>query len=296
MLNNKFWKSKNYEYVLMALPLLITLALMIYYPLVSVFLTSFTDLDLGDPGTGRFIGLTNFGNLFRDARLVKDIEITIYTIVGPVIIQLLVGFILALCLYRQLWITAAGRVFLLIPMFLTPIVVGLIWRMLLMPRIGGLNYLLSLVGIKGPHWLGRPFTALMAIIMTTSWQWTPFVMIYLLSGLQSLPLEPYEAARIDGASGWQMLIYVTIPLLKPVIILTMLLRIIESLKIFPLIYIMTSGGPGSATETIYFYAYKMGFQYLQIGYSSSITLIMYILTAIGCWFLVRVQYRAQEVL
>jgi multiple sugar transport system permease protein len=213
-----------------------------------------------------------------------------------VIIQLLVGFILALCLYRQFWITAAGRVLLLIPMFLTPIVVGLIWRMLLMPRIGGLNYLLSLLGIKGPHWLGRPITALMAIIMTTSWQWTPFVMIYLLSGLQSLPLEPYEAARIDGASGWQMLIYVTIPLLKPVIILTMLLRIIESLKIFPLIYIMTSGGPGSATETIYFYAYKMGFQYLQIGYSSSITLIMYILTAIGCWFLVRLQYRTQEVL
>jgi multiple sugar transport system permease protein len=168
-------------------------------------------------------------------------------------------------------------------MVLPPVVVALTWKILFTPDVSVVNWLLSLVGIAGPAWLVDPTLALWALVIADVWQWTPFVVLMLLAALQMLPEEPLEAARIDGASGWQIFLYIILPLLKPVLLVAGLFRLIDSVKAFPNIFIMTGGGPGVATEATNYYAYLQGFSYTFLGYSSAITVVMLIATfALSC--------------
>jgi multiple sugar transport system permease protein len=161
-------------------------------------------------------------------------------------------------------------------MAITPAVAGLMWRILYDPTLGFINYLLSLVGIQGPAWVARANTALLAVILVDIWQWTPFAMLVIAAGLQSLPIEPYEAAKIDGATSLQTLFYITIPLLKQVLLILILIRGIDAIKTFDIIFVLTNGGPGTATQTLVFYNFLRGFHWFNLGYASTISVVLMI--------------------
>jgi multiple sugar transport system permease protein len=159
-------------------------------------------------------------------------------------------------------------------MVIPPIVAGLIWRFMYDDAIGLINYIVTLIGLNRQAWLGSPVLALPAIIITDIWQWTPFLMLIVLAGLHALPEEPFEAARVDGATNWQILRFITIPMLKNVILVGFLIRIIELFRTFDTIYIMTEGGPGTATETMSIRSYLLGFRFFATGRATAFSLIM----------------------
>ena len=168
---------------------------------------------------------------------------------------------------------------LMLPMVVTPVIVGLVWKLMLNSEHGVINWVLSFLGLR-PAWLG-PQLSLTSIMIVEIWQWTPFVALILIAGLASLPTEPHEAAAIDGATGWQSLVYITLPLLMPVIMLAVLLRLIDALKIFDIIFIMTGGGPGSATETLAIHSYRLGFYFTGwIGRASATAVVLAVLTTV----------------
>jgi len=161
-----------------------------------------------------------------------------------------------------------------IPMVLPPIVVAIIWKVLFTPDISVLNWLLGLGGLPQPAWLSDPRLALPAIIVADVWEWFPFTLLMLLAALQMMPDEPLEAARIDGAGSWQVFRHIVLPLLRPAIVVTALFRLIESVKAFPLIFVMTGGGPGTVTEPTNYYAYLQGFNYSLVGFSAAISVVV----------------------
>jgi len=203
------------------------------------------------------------------------------------------GVALALALHRNLKGFGMCKVLFVTPMIIPPVVVGLIWKVMFIPQVGSVNYFLDLLGLVGPDWLNRTDTAVWAIIIAAVWEWTPFVVITVLAGLEALPLEPFEAAKIDGASSMQIFTYVTFPLLKPILAVIFLFRIIESLGVLPLIFMMTDGGPASATETINYYAFKL-FNYYEISYSSSIIVVIFLTIVALSWYFMQVATRTTK--
>jgi len=171
-------------------------------------------------------------------------------------------------------------------MVIPPVIVGLTWKVLFTPNLGGINYYLKMISIQGPDWLNRPFTAQIAVLLAAVWEWTPFVMLLLLAAMENLAPETREAATIDGVSKTQMVRFITLPLIKPVIIIVLLFRIMDALGILPLVFVMTKGGPASATEIINFYAYMSGFVYYKVGYAAGlITVLFAIVFALNWYFL-----------
>ena len=180
------------------------------------------------------------------------------------------------------------RTLIILPMSITPIVVGLMWRILYNPSFGLINSTLASLGIAGPEWLGSRDTALLSVILVDVWQWTPFMFLMMTAELQSLPIEPFEAARVDGASGLQTFQLITLPMMKPIILIALLFRIIDGFKVstFDPIFIMTKGGPGSITQTLNIYAFLTGFEWFNLGYASAIVVCaLLLLTLIGRLFL-----------
>jgi multiple sugar transport system permease protein len=173
-----------------------------------------------------------------------------------------------------------ARALLIVPMMVTPVVVGVIWRMALNPDYGVINYLLSLLHVAGPDWLSSPSLAMVSIVLTDVWLSTPFVTIIIIAGISSLPRDPFEAAKVDGANAFQSFFYITLPLLKPVIWVAVMFRLIDSFKRFDSIFIMTGGGPGIATETLNLYAYNTAFFYMDTGYASALASFLFIIIAV----------------
>jgi len=247
-------------------------------PLLYLVVTSFTPLDLTNPASRRWAGLTNYRQLAADARFWNSVWVQAQLSFWTVSLQMIIGFAIALLLNGRLRFLELVRAAFIIPMVLPPVVVALIWKILFTPDISILDWTLGLLGLPQPAWLADPKLALWAVIVADVWEWFPFVMLMLLAALQMLPSEPLEAARLDGASRWQVFRYITVPLLKPVLVVATLFRLIDSVKAFPHIFIMTGGGPGTATEVTNFYAYLQGFSYTYVGYSSAIIVVMLLAT------------------
>lgn len=245
-------------------------------PLIYLFVTSFTALDLTKPDSFRFIGLDNYTRAFDQDRFWNSIWVQVQLSFWTVSLQLLIGLGLALLLSRQARFIETVRTFFIIPMVLPPVVVAVIWKILFTPDFSVLNWLLTMVGMPQPPWLADPNLALWALVITDTWEWFPFVMLILLASIQMLPTEPMEAAKIDGCSNWQLFWHVILPLLRPSILIAALFRLIDSMKAFPHIFIMTSGGPGKVTEATNFYAYLQAYSYSFIGFSSGIVVMMVI--------------------
>jgi multiple sugar transport system permease protein len=257
-------------------PALAVLAVVTIAPFLFLLSTSLTPLNLARPATWWDFSapLANFVELLDDHRFLDSLGVQLRLSIFTVAFQLLLGLGAALLLNSRLRFLEAIRALFIIPMVLPPIVVAIMWKVLFTPDISVLNWILGVLGLPQPAWLAHPRLALPAIIIADIWEWFPFALLMLLAALQMMPTEPLEAARIDGAGHWQVFRYVVLPLLRPAIVVTVLFRLIESVKAFPLIFVMTGGGPGTVTEATNYYAFLQGFNYSLIGYAAAISVVV----------------------
>jgi multiple sugar transport system permease protein len=227
---------------------------------------------------GKFVGTANYEDLLTDPDFIGSIRLTLIYTASTVTAELTVGMIIALLLNIDLPYIAVFRTFLIIPMMITPVVAAFCWKLLLDPDHGVINYWI------GEHivWLGRTDTALLAVAIVAVWQSAPYVAILLLAGLRSLPHEPVEAARIDGASPWQMFWHITLPLLRPYILVALLLRTIFEFRAFDNIYVLTSGGPANATMTLSQFTYLASFVRFDLSLGSAASWLMLLMSMLLC--------------
>ena len=257
----------------LVLPCVIVLLVVAIGPTLYVVVLSFSKYTPRQPL--QFVGLRNFIRAFGNPRFWHGLYVTAWFVFLGIGLQLLLGFASALSLQR---VSTRFRQFattiILIPMMIAPTVVGVLWKMIYKARYGALNYLLEIsLGIQGPDWLADKTAAMVGLLIADIWEWTPFMTILLLAGLQSLSREIYEAAYVDGSSAWQVFKNMTLPLMKPFIFLAVFLRMIDAWKTFDLIFGVTRGGPGDFTESISWYTYKVGFTYFEQGYAAALSFI-----------------------
>ncbi len=269
----------------LTLPGLATLLIIVVFPIIFTIITSFYDYTLLNPHHDSFVGLDNYQEAIEEDYIGHSFLITSQFVLLTVLIEFFVGFIIALSLNKVKRLKTVYYVILLAPLMINPVVVGLIWRMILHTELGIFNYLLKLLDINRVNWLGDNDNAFWTIIFVDIWHQVSFMTILLLAGLSSLPQEPYEAARMDGASSLRCLISITFPLMRPVITVAILLRLIFSIKIFDIIYIMTKGGPGISTDLISYFIYRSAFFGLDIGRASALSVGLLIIVLFLTFFL-----------
>ena len=270
------------------LPALLYLLIIGIFPLIFSLGLSFLNWDVAAQRPMSFAGLDNYAELLRDDRFWRTFLNTILFVIGAVTLEVIFGFGLALLLNREIRGQTVFRVLLMLPMMATPVAVGYIWRMLYHVTNGPINHVLRVLHLPIGMWLSDGSTSLMSVIFTDIWQWTPFAFIILLAGLQSLPTEPFEAAKVDGASSLQTLYYLTLPMIRPILVIVFLLRMVEAIKIFDIIYVMTAGGPGMSTETSTMYAKLVSLTQFRLGYGAAIAYVLLILSIIVFIILTRV--------
>lgn len=269
--------NEKYIKFIFLVPCIVYLLALGIFPLIyNVYLSAhWIELTAG-PEAVRFAGFENYVKLSQDWRFWDTLRNTFLFVVSAVGLELLIGFGLALILNREMRGGKFFRVLFLMPMMSTPVAVGYMFRMILNPQWGAMNHFLSLAGIPPVRWLDDPAISLFSIVLIDAWEWTPFMFLALLAGLQALPVDPYEAAIIDGASKTQVFRHVTLPLLSPVIVVACLIRSIDAFKIFDVIYVTTAGGPGTSSETVTMYAQTIGMRYLSLGYASTLAFTLLI--------------------
>ena len=270
---------------LLTLPGLATLFIIIIFPLVFTIITSFYDYTLLNPNHDDFVGLENYQEVLEEEYIGHSVIITIQFVLATVFIEFIIGFALALALDKVQRFKSVYYLILLAPLMINPVVVGLVWRMILHTELGIMNYLLKLMSINRVNWLGDSDIAFWTIVFVDIWHQVSFMTILLLAGLAALPREPYEAARMDGASALRCLIYITLPLMRPVIIVALLLRLIFAVKTFDIIYIMTKGGPGIATDLVSYFIYRSAFFSLDIGRASALSVGLLVIVLLLTFYL-----------
>jgi multiple sugar transport system permease protein len=287
--------SRRWTGLLFVLPAILILLAITVFPLIYELRLAFQSLELTVSEEATWVGLQNFVDILTDdPRFWNAMRVTAILMVGGVTIQLALGIGLALLLNRL----GRGRSVMvglfLIPVMIAPVVAGFQFRMIYHDQFGPLNYIIEMItGGRwgGLAWIADPKVALYAIMMADVWQWTPFLMLIVLAGLQAIPVELYEAAEVDGASGAQAFGRITLPLLLPVITIGILIRAMDSFKLFDIIYLLTGGGPGDTTESISFYTYLQGFKFFSLGYTAAMAFLqLLVIWAIAQLFL-RVQKR-----
>lgn len=271
---------EKYYSVLFILPCIIVILTITIFPLLYSLGISFTNIELGRPWLEfKIVGFQNYYEiLFEDYRFWNALVRTLMFVASTITVQFFVGLGLALLLNRVFM----GRRFvvgaLLLPAMIAPVAVGFLWRMLYDVSFGPINYFLYVSGVTSLEnpikWCAAASTSLLSIVLADIWQYTPFMMLILLAGLQAIPMEPYESAKIDGAGRLQVFRYITLPLLRPAIAVAILIRTIDSFKIFDLVYLLTSGGPGVSSDVLSYYTYLNGFDFFRMGYASSLSYLV----------------------
>jgi multiple sugar transport system permease protein len=257
------------------LPALVVVLAVIVFPWVFTIWMSLHEWKVGSPTT--FVGLSNYLRMPNDPRFVEATWHTLVYTALSVVLPLIFGTLAAVVFHQKFPLRGFLRGIFIMPMMATPVAIALIWTMMFHPQLGVLNYLLSLIGLPPSLWVFDPGTVIPSLVLVETWQWTPLVMLIVLGGLAALPTEPYEGAMIDGASFWQMFRYITLPLITPFLFIAGMIRLIDALKSFDIIFAITQGGPGSASETINLYLYSVAFVYYDIGYGSAIALVFFVL-------------------
>lgn len=273
---------------LMISPSLLVLLLVTTVPILVLVGMSLAQIDLTSPQPGGFAGLENFTRMVEDDRFWHALIVMVIYAIATVVLELVIGLALALALFRSAYGQRLLTVAVLLPMVLAPVVVGLAWRTLLLtPEYGLIDYMSQLVGLGSQPWLSDPTLALASVIVIHTWQWTPFAFLVFLASLHALPPEPFEAARVDGASEWQIFWRLILPLLKPVIIIVAMLRLVIALRAFDAILAATGGGPGTATEILNLFIYRVAFTSLELGYGAALALLLLIVTVVASWLFFR---------
>ena len=277
---NQFRKERNKFIILMLMPATILLVGLTLFPFIVSLILSFTDYSLLRPGQTKFIFLDNYIELMKTDEFWIALRVTVVFTVLAVLVQVVLGVVFATLLHNENTNISLLRTLYLLPLAITPIAATFTFRLMFNPSLGVLNYFMKLLGLEPQAWLASPNTAMLSLIIVDTWQWTPFILLICLGGLASLPSEPFEAAKVDGASSWQIFIKITVPMLYPFIGLALLFRSIDAFKTFDIIYVLTSGGPGILTRTLNLYAFKHGIEYLSMGYAGSIAIVMLIITIV----------------
>lgn len=275
MLRGKIFKKQVLTGYLFVLPSSIILFIFVILPIFRAAWLSLYDWSLAAPAT-KFIGLENYKNLLRDSRFWNAFWNTIYYTITVVPLRIILAFIFALIFTKKLKGLSIFKTIYFLPVISSFAIVGIIWGFLMDPDIGLISYYTRKLGIPAWEWIRSTKWAMPAIITVSIWKWFGFNMVIFLAGLQGIPDSIYEAAKIDGANSWQQILYVTVPMLRPIFLLSTVDAIIASLQVFDVVYVMTRGGPLFSTETLVYYIYYQGFQLFQMGYASSIALILFI--------------------
>ena len=259
------------------LPLVFLLSGIMLYPFIFSLWLSLQDYRLTRINDVQFVGFENFGFIATDQSFLNAMGNTISFVASAVIFELILGLSLALLIQKLVIFKGLVRSILLAPMFITPIAVGLMFRFLLNSEIGIIPFYLLKLGVS-LDWFG-PELALFSIVLIDVWQWTPFMLLMFLAGLEALPKTPFEAARVDGAGRWLTFTSITLPMLRPVIVVALIIRALDAFKVFEYVFAITRGGPGNSTETIMYYIYQTGFRFFRMGEAAaaSILLIIFIL-------------------
>ena len=279
-------KSKPYIFLV---PALFILAVVTVYPLFYVlWLSLHRRLLIFD--ISKFIGLENYCFLLRDDRFWNALYNTVYFTGVSVSLELILGLAIAMLLNGAFKGKGIMRSIILVPWVIPTVVSAKMWEWMYNPDFGILNYLLG-VNI---NWLGSPFWALNAAVFVDVWKTTPFVTLLLMAGLQTIPMDLYGAARVDGASNWYIFKRITLPLLKPMILIVLIFRTLDAFRVFDVIYVLTGGGPGNSTETLSIYAYKTLFQTLQFGYGSTLSVMVFLSVAVITLFYVKLLRRETD--
>ncbi|MFN2202478.1 MAG: carbohydrate ABC transporter permease [Caldilineaceae bacterium] len=267
--------SRHRAYVRFLMPALIVIFAVIVFPWLYTIWMSLHDWQMGMERT--FTGLANYRMLATDTRFLETIPRTLYFTVLGVVLPVILGVFAAEVFHQRFPLRGFLRSVYILPMMTTPVAIALIFIMMYHPQLGILNYLLSLVGIPPQLWIYDKNTVIPALVLVETWQWTPLVMLIVLGGLAALPVEPYESALIDGATRWDMFRYITLPLIMPFLMVAIIIRAIDALKSFDIIFVMTQGGPGTASETINIYLYLQAFSFFNIGHASAVVVVFFVI-------------------
>jgi multiple sugar transport system permease protein len=267
------WRRPSYwPFVL---PALIVVLAVIIFPWIYTIWMSLHEWKVGSPPT--FVGLANYIRLPSDTRFVESVWHTLLYSTLSVALPLIFGTFAAVVFHAKFPFRGFLRGLFILPMMATPVAIALVWTMMFHPQLGILNYLLSLVGIPPQLWVFHPATVIPSLVLVETWQWTPLVMLIVLGGLAAIPSEPYESALIDGATRWQIFRYISLPLIMPFLFIASMIRMIDAVKSFDIIFAITQGGPGTASETINLYLYSVAFVYYDVGYASAIVVVFFAL-------------------
>ncbi len=265
--------DRLYSYLLVT-PAMVVLIFFGLVPLFYAIYLAFHYADLTAGGVGAFIGLDNFRAALNNNQFWRATGHTLEFTIASVGLEMILGITLAFLINQLKWFKGIIRALFLLPLASAPAAVGLVWRYLYDPDFGVYTAILGYLGIHAPNWLGDPKTAMPSIIVFDIWQWTPFVILIVLAGLQSMPKEPFEAAELDGASTWMVLRRLTFPMLTPVLTLVFILRTIDAIKLYDAVITLTRGGPGTATETVTYYLYRIGLKYFRLDQASAMALLV----------------------
>ena len=275
-------------------PLMVALGAVSVVITIYVLWLTLQDISLLRPGAQQFVGFANYSRLLFDPRGQAALGRTIEFTALATILEIILGLAIAILIDRNFLGKRLVRALLLIPIVMTPVVAGLTWRFLFDPANGLANYSLSTIGVGPVDWLGSPNIALFSVLIADIWQWTPFVVLFAMASLESLPGDPQNAARVDGAKEWQVLWHITLPMMQRAIFVIAIIRTIDSIKAFDLFYIMTRGGPALSSETFNLYGYIVAFTNFDISYALTIALVLTIFTNVALIGTYNIIFRAPK--
>jgi len=286
-----FLARRRRSYLLFVAPALVVVGAVIIFPWAFTVWMSAFDWKIGS--VAHFVGFDNYTQLATNKRFLESILHTFYFTLLAVIFPLILGTIAALIFHREFPLRGMLRSIFTMPMMATPVAVALVWTMMFHPQQGVLNYLLSLVGLPPSLWVYSPTWVIPSLVLVEIWHWTPLIMLIVLGGLAALPTDPYESARLDGASEWQLFRYITLPLLAPFLIVAAVIRTIDALKAFDTIYVISQGGPGTASETINLYLYLQAFAFYNVGNASAVVVVFFVIILALALLLLHVREKAK---
>ncbi|NHN29045.1 carbohydrate ABC transporter permease [Paenibacillus agricola] len=273
---NQTWFDRNIKWIY-TMPAVIFVLVMMVFPIVYTLRISFYEWSMSATTPPKWVGLSNYTALLTESRFWHAVGNTFYFTFAALILETVLAIAIALLLYRDFKGKNIVKTLFLLPMVATPVAMGLVWMLIYEPTIGIANTLLKSLGLDPLLWLASPSQVIPSLVIVDVWEWTPMIAMIVMAGLSTLPSDPYEAADVDGATVWQKFIYITLPLLRPTIIVAVMLRLIDVLKTFDIIYATTQGGPNLASETLNVYGYVLGFQYFKLGMASSLLVIFFAL-------------------
>ncbi|GGD59391.1 carbohydrate ABC transporter permease [Paenibacillus nasutitermitis] len=270
------WTDRNLKWMYI-LPALVFVLVMMLFPIGYTVWISFYEWSMSAVTPPEFVGLANYIELFKDERFWDSVFNTFYFTFVALFAEMVLGLAIAVLFNRSFKGKNIAKTLFLLPMVATPVAMGLVWMLIYEPTIGAANTILKSIGIEPQLFLASMTQVIPSLIVVDVWQWTPMVALILMAGLSTLPVDPYESADVDGATAWQKFVHITLPLLKPTIIIALMLRLIDVLKTFDIIYATTQGGPNFKSETLNIYGYVLGFQYFKMGSTSALLVIFFLI-------------------